>query len=290
MATYADEARHLGLELEMLSGNALRDRFPWISSKVRAGSFSPLDGHANPRLTGPALARAAARAGAAVHENAKVVAAMKPREDFEVLLEDGRSFRAPCLLLTAGAWSGAFARAFGDPVPLEIKGPQVAVTEPLPYFLGPSAGISTPDLAYNIYFRQVERGNIVIGGPRHGPASIETRRATVLPENTLLQLIKAREVLPILEKAQVIRVWSGIESYTPDAQSVMGPSPTVSGLYHAFGFSGAGFQLGPAVGDVMAELIDTGRTSLSLTPFAANRFPADADPTGAARVALRGAG
>jgi len=39
-----------------------------------------------------------------------------------------------------------------------------------------------------------------------------------------------------------------------DGIPIKGPSARVSGLYYAFGFSGHGFQLGPGVGDVMAEL------------------------------------
>ena len=49
-----------------------------------AGSFSARDGHANPRLAAPAFARAAARAGAAVYENTRVVLAEKAGEDFRL--------------------------------------------------------------------------------------------------------------------------------------------------------------------------------------------------------------
>jgi sarcosine oxidase subunit beta len=59
----------------------------------------------------------------------------------------------------------------------------------------------------------------------------------------------------------------------------MGASPKVSGLYYAFGFSGHGFQLGPGVGDVMAELIATGSTTTPIAPFGIGRFAAaQADP------------
>lgn len=276
LAQYARDARDCGLELEMISANALRDRFPYLGAKVVAGSFAPVDGHANPRLTAPAFARAAVRAGAAVHENAKAVAASRTGEDFDVEVEDGRRFRAPALLVTAGAWAGPFAEAFGEPVPWVVHGPQMAVTEPAPYFLGPAVGVSSKVADEGIYFRQVERGNIVIGGPRRGPASVETRRANVLPENTLVQLAQLREILPLITRLRIIRVWSGVECYLPDMQPVMGPSPHVPGLYYAFGFSGAGFQLGPGVGDVMAELIDTGRTSTPIAPFSMARFAAAA--------------
>ena len=45
-----------------------------------------------------------------------------------------------------------------------------------------------------------------------------------------------------------------------------------AGLYHAFGFAGGGFQLGPGVGDVMAELIAQGRSSTPIDAFRIDRF------------------
>ncbi len=57
---------------------------------------------------------------------------------------------------------------------------------------------------------------------------------------------------------------------------VMGPSGTTPGLFHAFGFSGHGFQLGPGVGDTMAELIATGETDIPLHDFRIQRFAAAA--------------
>jgi sarcosine oxidase subunit beta len=55
---------------------------------------------------------------------------------------------------------------------------------------------------------------------------------------------------------------------------VIGASATTPGLFHAFGFCGHGFQLGPGVGDAMAELIDTGTCETPLEPFAIRRFAA----------------
>jgi len=72
----------------------------------------------------------------------------------------------------------------------------------------------------------------------------------------------------------VLRTWSGVEGYMSDDLPIMGPSAKVSGLYYAFGFCGHGFQLGPGVGDVMAELIATGATTTPIEPFHIRRFAA----------------
>ena len=161
---------------------------------------------------------------------------------------------------------------FGEPVPIAVHGPQMAVTEPTTYGIRPVVGVSSPNIEEVLYFRQVKRGNIVIGGCARGPAYPDVRRAYVLPQNTMLQFRQMHRLAPALAKLNIIRVWSGIEGYMPDDRPVMGASGNVSGLYYAFGFCGHGFQLGPGVGDTMAELIDTGATSTPLEPFDIRRF------------------
>jgi sarcosine oxidase subunit beta len=65
----------------------------------------------------------------------------------------------------------------------------------------------------------------------------------------------------------------------PDVLPVIGPSRTRPGLIHAFGFSGHGFALGPAVGAVLAELVLDGRTGTPLEGFDICRFAGqDAPP------------
>jgi sarcosine oxidase subunit beta len=125
-----------------------------------------------------------------------------------------------------------------------------------------------------VYFRQIPRGNVIFGGGLRGPAYPELGRAYVEPENTLRQLRELRRLAPALARLSVIRVWSGIEGYVDDDRPIMGPSHRVSGLYYAFGFCGHGFQLGPGVGDVMAELIDTGATTTPIELFHIARFAA----------------
>jgi sarcosine oxidase subunit beta len=269
---YVAAAREGGLELELLSGNALRNRFPFIGPDVLAGSYSPNDGHANPRLVTPAIARAAARAGAKVFENTRIVSAEKDGEDFRVTSEDGRVFRAPILLITAGAWGNILAEQFGDTTPLVPQGPTMSVTEPVPYSMVPCVAVISPIQAESAYFRQIPRGNIIIGGGARATAYPDRYRVYVEPQNTLRQLRQIRRLAPALARLNIIRVWSGIEGYMPDDLPVMCASDRVSGLHYAYGFSGSGFQLGPGVGEVMAELIDTGATSTPLDGLEMSRF------------------
>lgn len=271
---HARDVRPLGLDLELFSAEALRKRWGIFSPEVVAGSLSPQDGHANPRLAGPAFARAAVRAGATVHEHSEVAHIERDGADFVAHTTDGRRFRAAQLLVTSGAWSGHFAAAFGEPVPLEARGPTMGVTEPLPYAIGPSIGLSSPIETEGLYFRQIARGNIVFGGGLKGPAHADRQRAYVKPDNTLRQFRELRRFVPAFARVQLLRVWSGIEGYTADWAPVMGPSARVPGLHYAFGFNGEGFAISPGVGEVMAELLATGRSATPIEAFSIARFAA----------------
>jgi sarcosine oxidase subunit beta len=270
---HARDVKPLGLELALFSARELQRRWGIFSPEVVAGSLSPHDGHANPRLAGPAFARAAQREGARIVEQAEVLHIEKEGSgDFIAHAADGLVYRAPQLLVACGAWSRPLAERFGDPVPLEPRAPTMGVTEPLPYAIGPSIGLSSPIETEGLYFRQIDRGNIVFGGGLKSIADAERIRAYVKPDNTLRQLRELRRFVPAFANAQLIRVWSGIEGYTADWKPVMGPSARVQGLHYAFGFNGEGFAIGPGVGEVMAELLATGQTSTPIAPFSIARF------------------
>lgn len=275
---YAIDARAYGLELEVLHGEAMFRRLPFLGREVLAASISPLDGHANPRLAAPAFGRAAARLGAQVIEETEIVRVEKDAGRFRVESARGEVYFAAQLVICAGAWASRLTEQFGEAVPLTARGPQMCVTEPVPYVFKSSMGVFTSIKEESIYFRQIPRGNIVVGGGPAGPADAVTSRASVLPINTVRQLAQMRRLVPALAPLNVIRVWSGVESYLPDSEPVIGPSGEVDGLFYAFGFSGSGFQIGPGVGETLAELVDTGSTAIPLDAFSIRRFAKQTAP------------
>jgi sarcosine oxidase, subunit beta len=269
---HARDVAPLDLALELFTAAQLRRRWGIFSPEVVAGSLSPQDGHANPRIAGPAFARAAQRAGAQVIEHAEVMHVERDGSGFIAHTAEGGHHRGQQLLVCCGAWSNRIAALFGEAVPLEARGPQMGVTEPLPYAIGPSIGLSSPIETEGLYFRQIRRGNIVFGGGLKGPADATAIRAYVKPDNVLRQMRELRRFVPAFAQVQLVRVWSGIEGYTADWAPVMGCSATTPGVHYAFGFNGEGFAISPGVGEVMAELLATGTTATPIEGFSIARF------------------
>jgi sarcosine oxidase subunit beta len=274
---YRDEVGAHGLALEIVAGTALHKAYPWLGEQAIAGSFCAGDGHANPRLVSPAFARAAQAAGARIVERCAATEMAATGSGFVV--GDGRSVsvQSRWLLNCAGAWALDIAERFGDRAPMTSIHPGMAVTESVPRFMDVNVGVE----GGGIYGRQTARGNCVMGGSR-GTASGSLY--AVPTARSIGELCDRMATLfPALAHAHVIRFWSGVEGSLPDHQPVIGPSPTTPQLVHAFGFCGAGFQIGPAVGEALAELVHRGRSQVALDAFSITRFahPASSTSTGA---------
>ncbi|RTQ32478.1 FAD-binding oxidoreductase [Variovorax gossypii] len=254
------------LGLELISGARLREQCPWLGTRAVGGSLCAEDGQANPRLVSPAFALAAQRAGAQVFERHKVDEVAHDGAMFMVRSGNALEVQAPVLLNCAGAWAGAIASQFGETPPMFARSPLMAVTEPVPHFMKWSLGVE----GGGIYCRQVERGNVVLGGGTG--ITLDAERSRAEREGIAALAVQAIELLPALRHAHIIRTWGGTEGYLPDREPVLGPSRTTPGLFHGFGFAGAGFQIGPAAGEVLAELARDGRTDTPIDAFAIERF------------------
>lgn len=267
LEAYRERSRGFGMDLQMLSASDLRTQHPWLGERAVGGSFCPEDGHANPRLVSPAFARAAVKLGADIREQTRVDTMVHDGDQFVLTSGTALEVRARCLLNCAGAWAGTVAQNFGEAVPMVSGHPVMAVTEPLPMFMNLSLGVE----GGGIYARQAPRGNCVIGGSQGYALDADRAR----PSRDALSLVLARTVdlLPKLRHAHIIRSWSGTEGYLPDREPVLGPSATTPGLFHGFGFAGAGFQIGPAVGAVLADLVRDGTTATPIAAFSILRFP-----------------
>ena len=260
-------AGELGLAIDFLDRAALKEAHPWIGETVIAATFCAEDGHANPRLVAPAFAAAAQVAGAALHEYAEVAEAWYASGQFHLRINDGRHFAAPVLVNAAGAWAATISGWFDEPVTLRPEVPQVLVTEPAPYRIKPVLGVIGGDL----YLRQTLRGNILFGGGE-GRANEGFTRSRPLPQVTRQTAAMAIRLVPMIAHLPVIRSWTGVDGYTTDGSPIVGPSETHPGLFHAFGFCGHGFQLGPAVGAVLSELIVDGRSDTLIDGLSIGRF------------------
>lgn len=266
---YAAISRACGLEIDVLEGAGLREAMPWLATAEGAiASYSPRCAVANPRLATPAVARAFLRAGGTLLEQAEVTDIRHGHSGFTVSGPNLSGLSAPVLVNATGGWAGAICARFGEEVPLFSAGPPQFVTEPLPYVLRPSVYAIDGEMI----LRQIPRGNFIFAGYPRTLSNSDGQHTFVPPHKTLNGMRSVARHIPALKHAQVMRVWSGVEGYLPDMLPAVGPSLTTPGLYHAFGGSGGGFQIAPAVGECLALLINGQEAPVNLKPYSIDRF------------------
>ncbi|MBV0890963.1 FAD-binding oxidoreductase [Paracoccus sp. Z118] len=254
---------------ELLSAAEIRAILPAVAETCRGGIISRRDGAAQPARATTAFRRKAGELGADIREG---VAAGMPR--FERGLwhveAGGEEFAAPNLVIAAGAWAGRIAAHLGDPIPMEPVAPMLMITSRVPHFIDPVVILRSRILS----FKQFPNGTLLIGGGHLGKADLDTN-GTVLDWNKLQTSARTvSELFPVMRNATIVRAWAGIEGKLSDDLPVVGPSPRHKGLFYQCGFSLHGFQLGPAAGAVMAELVTEGRTPTDISGLSMARFNA----------------
>lgn len=255
---------------EVIDEAELRDLVPAAAPHVVGGLVSRADGAALPFRTVQAFRNKADQLGVQFVEGVAVVEITRARRDFTAVLADGRTFSAPILVNAAGAWAGRIAEHFGEPVPLEVVAPMLMITERRAPFLTPVVGATSRTLS----FKQFANGTVLIGGGYLGRAYPGTNR-TILDYAKLGENARTvQDLFPIMRDARIVRSWAGIEARMADGIPVIGPSKTEDGLFHSFGYSLHGFQLGPICGSIIGEIATTGQTNLPIKPFSINRFSA----------------
>ncbi|CAK1314072.1 FAD dependent oxidoreductase [Burkholderia pseudomallei] len=246
----------------------LYDRLPALAPHCVGGLLVEDDGYALPYPTTLAFQRQAERCGALIHQGVTAAIPTYVQEQWTVRTSDGACYRAPTLVNTAGAWGGRLAAALGDAVPLQPNGSMLMVTARMAPFVGPVVGSAGRSLS----FKQFPNGTVLIGGGHRAAVDLDTNGTSLAVEGLAHAARTAIDLFPVMRTARAVRFWSGIEGFLPDGLPVIGPSRGSPSAFHAFGFSAHGFQLGPIVGQLLAELISEGHVSLPIEAFRVDRF------------------
>ena len=193
-----------------------------------------------------------------------------------VVTEPDGDIAAPVVVNATGLWAAQVARMVGAEIPvLPGRHPVFSVRRP-PTF-GPAHAVFL-DLARGTYFRP-ETGDLTVTGTLDSdesqhPVEPDTYSDAVEFGEVERTLVRSFASMPALGEATFARAYAGAFDITPDWNPILGALPQAGGFYCAVGFSGHGFKLCPAVGDLMAQLVITGRTDLDLALFRPDRFTA----------------
>ena len=186
------------------------------------------------------------------------------------------------VVVAAGTWSRAFAPWLGFPVPVRpMKGERLLLNypgEPLPVL------ISSPKRGHMISRMDGLTSVGSTGGRDYDQKELFwgeefDRQPTETARLELLQ--RAIDVLPDLERAELVQQLAGSRPLSPDSKPIIGPVPGREGVLLATGHTTKGIHLGPITGRIITDYICRGSTRVvsDMSQFLPDRFAdfADAD-------------
>ncbi len=261
-----------GVPSRMVTPAEARDLCPVVETgDVLAGAFSPEDGTATPEAVVHGYAHGARAHGAHVETRCEVTS---------IAVEDGAvtavgtskgTIAAGTVVCAAGAWSRGCAALAGVALPVIPVRRQIMFTEAIPGL--PARLPMTIDFATSFYFHREGPGVLMgMADPDETPGfKLETSDDWV----PALQAAAERRA-PRIAAAGIRGGWAGLYEVTPDHNAVIGEASGVSGFLYATGFSGHGFLQGPAVGEIVRDLVLGREPFADVAPLSVDRFDAQA--------------
>ena len=270
-----EKDRAAGVESRLIDGAEARELCPYLSDYVEKAVWSPEDGCANPMKVTLAYYRAARKLGVRYITGENVISLEKHQGRIRrVVTEEGTVYEGNKVVLAAGFNSRRIVKTVGIWIPFLKRVDECLITEIQPPMF--KTRISCAD--GNFYGSQTRHGSFIFGGNTNLERYEECYDDK--PMNTNKQVSdKCRiigQFVPALKGVKVVRYWAGWLDSMVDRLPVIQELEEIPGLVLACGFSGHGFAIGPAVGQVVSQIVMGEPTCVDVSALRYDRFK----PTG----------
>jgi glycine/D-amino acid oxidase-like deaminating enzyme len=258
----------LGIDSRMLDVAEACAMSPYVDPDgLLAAAFSPRDGHCTPEAVVHGYAAGARAHGAVIRRHCAVTG---------IDVVDGRvagvrtaagDVRTGTVICAAGAWSAAVGEMAGVPLPVRPLRRQVLVSEPVPDL--PPELPFTIDFGTTFYFHEEGRALLMGMSDPEEDYGFNTSR-----DDAWLDRVAeaAARRAPRVAEVGIAHGWAGLYEVSPDHNAVVGEAPSVSRFLYATGFSGHGFLQGPAIGEVLRDLVLGHAPAVDVSALDVSRF------------------
>jgi glycine/D-amino acid oxidase-like deaminating enzyme len=280
-ALRANVAMHqsLGISVDLISPDAVRGLWPWARLDDFAEfAYERRGGYGDGHQTAQAFAAAARRGGARIRSHSPVDGLETDGDRIvAVRLRGGERIETGRVVVAAGPWSTGLVAPVGVDLPIRAQRAQVLLVDP-----GRSvAGVPVfSDLVSLQYIRSDGPQSLLVGDSDHSDpewADPDSYRERAGDGELAHSIPKFEDRFPGLDRASLSSSYAGCYDVTPDYNPVIS-SCSVEGLWLCAGFSGHGYKISPAVGELMADLIVAGASrypDIDAADFRWERFARD---------------
>lgn len=241
--------------------------------------LDPDGGHVNCLYLVTALGDKARELGAKVYEHTEVLNIKQGKGHVKSVVTNRGEIQCEYVVNAAGYWAPRIGEMVGLRIPITPLKAIMLATEELPPVshigcLGSAAYFAADQIAggleiYPIY-RQMGKGEILIGITEE-PG--EDKWAAFENIQGICRGV-GDKLLPYLKdmRVNIVTSFGNLYAVTPDRLPILGPVEGLEGFIMATGFNDYGIGHGYGAGEVIAELISTGETSIPIGEATFSRF------------------
>jgi sarcosine oxidase subunit beta len=261
-----------GVPSRILSPAQARELCPLLAGDdILAAAFSPEDGHLTPEAVVQGYAHGARALGAHIRVGCEVLDISSSGGEIAEVITTHGAVRTGTVVCAAGAWSRSCGEMVGVELPVTPLRRQVLFTEPISD-LSPHLPM-TIDFASSFYFHREGPGVLLgMSDPEEKPGFVTETSDDWIPR--LIEIASRRA--PRIADAGIRGGWAGLYEMTPDHNAIIGEAGGASRFLYATGFSGHGFLQGPAVGEIVRDLVLGRQPPVDVGPLSVERFDAAA--------------
>ncbi len=258
-----------GVNSRMVTPAEAKEISPLIEvDDLLGAAWSPDDACATPDGVVSGYARAARALGVRVVQQCEVMAIETAAGSISAVVTPFGTIRTHTVVCAAGAWSRSIGEMVGTALPVSPKRRQIGFTAP--HSTIPKHSPLTIDFASSFYFHPQGEGLMFGWANPDEPIgfNVDFELDEWLP--MFMPVIERRA--PRVLDMQISGGWAGLYEVTPDENQIIGRSADVHGFLYATGFSGHGFLMGPAVGEIVRDLILEREPCYDISSFDVRRF------------------
>lgn len=263
--------RYMGMDLEIVTPEWARDRFPILNEKeFLGGLWDPIEGHLDPSGTTHAYAKCARMNGAKVHEKTKVEGISRNEFGTWTVTTSQGDFTTDNVINAGGLWAREVGRMVGLELPVLAMEHHYLLTERVDAVADYKERtgeevIHVIDFEGEIYTRQ-ERDGILLGTyeqaatpwqPRETPWNFSAELLEPDFDRIAPSLEVAFRHFPALENVGIRQAINGPFTFAPDGNPLVGPIRGLPGFWSACAVM-AGFSQGGGVGLALSNWIVDG--------------------------------
>jgi sarcosine oxidase subunit beta len=269
LAASAECHRILGVTSRIVTPEEAARLSPFMDPASMVGAlWSPDDARATPESVVAGYVAAARRHGAVIRTGVRVTGVELSGSDIRAVLTSSGVIRTSRVVCAAGAWSARVGDMVGVRLPVTPSRRVVAFTEPI--FDSPRGWPLTVAFPSTFYFHPEGRG-LAFGWS--DPEEPDGFAITVELERWLERVApQVAAAAPALLDHGIARAWAGLYENTPDHNQIVGRSTDVPGFFYATGFSGHGFLMAPATGEVVRDLLLEDTPAFDIRSLDVRRF------------------